>query len=150
MYLVVRVCQHDLRTVWAHLDMVGMLGFVSLDINQISLPTPFYSALGIYFCLYSPFNCISFFKFSLSSDIICSGWLGWKHQQTNYLRTICGKTLKGITPCQISLHGSSKLGGVVTCCTKWKQCLIFSHLSIVRGEQIQDSVQFRPYPRYHP
>ena len=29
-----------------------------------SLPTPFYSALGVSFCLYSPFNSISFYKFS--------------------------------------------------------------------------------------
>ena len=35
-----------------------------LDINQLSLPTPFCSALGIYSCHYGPFNCISFHKFS--------------------------------------------------------------------------------------
>ena len=30
-----------------------------LDRNRPSLPTPFYSALGVSFCLSSPFNCIS-------------------------------------------------------------------------------------------
>ena len=48
----------------AHLYVVGMLRFVSFDINQQSLSTPFYSALGVYFCLYGPFNCVSFHKFS--------------------------------------------------------------------------------------
>ena len=56
----------------AHVYVMGLLGFVSLDINQLSLPTPFYSALGVYFCLYGPFNCISFLKFSFSPDIIPS------------------------------------------------------------------------------
>ena len=36
----------------AHLQVVWMLGFVSFDINQSSLPTQFYSALGVCFCLY--------------------------------------------------------------------------------------------------
>ena len=48
----------------AYVRVVGMLQFMSFDIKQLSLPTPFYSALGISFCLYSPFNCISFRKFS--------------------------------------------------------------------------------------
>ena len=98
----------------AHLPVVGMLGFLSFDTNQPSLPTPFYSALGVYFCLYGPFNCISFHKFSrqlsvssfssglisalsvfstvylfmkvsLSPDIILCGWLGLNHQLTNSL-----------------------------------------------------------------
>ena len=38
----------------AHLDEVGMLRFMFFDINQTSLPTPFYSALGVCFCLYGP------------------------------------------------------------------------------------------------
>ena len=33
------------------------------DINQPSLPTPFYSVL-VCFCLYGPFNCISFHEFT--------------------------------------------------------------------------------------
>ena len=41
----------------AHLHVVGMLRFMS-DINQPSLPTPFYSVLVAVFCLYCPFNCI--------------------------------------------------------------------------------------------
>ena len=61
------------RSPRAHLDEVGMLGFVSFDINQPSLPTPFYSALGVYFCLYGPFNCISFLNLSFSPDIVLSG-----------------------------------------------------------------------------
>ena len=48
--------------------------FVSFDINQASLPTPFYCALGIYFCLYGPFNSISIYEFSrqLSAISLCS------------------------------------------------------------------------------
>ena len=34
------------------------------DINQPSLPTPFYPVLVSFFYLYGPFNCISFRKFS--------------------------------------------------------------------------------------
>ena len=67
----------------------------------------------VFFCLYGPFNCISFYKFcrrisafslcssglisafltlspislsiksSFSPDVILCGWLGWKHQLTN-------------------------------------------------------------------
>ena len=80
------------------------------DINQPSLLTPFLFCSCVYFCLYGPFNCISFHKFSrelsgfylcssspnsaiavlstiyfftkvsLSPDIILCGWLGLKHQ----------------------------------------------------------------------
>ena len=60
---------------WAHLLVVGMLRFMS-DINQPSLPTPFFFLFRscVYFCLYSPFNCISFHKFSrqLSVFSLCS------------------------------------------------------------------------------
>ena len=60
----------------AHLHVVVMLWFVS-DINQPSLPTPFYSALVSYFCLYGSFNCISFHKFSRSLFVLslCSSGL---------------------------------------------------------------------------
>ena len=47
-----------------HLHVVGMLRFVSFDINQPSLSTPFCSALGIHIWFYGPFSCISFHKFS--------------------------------------------------------------------------------------
>ena len=58
----------------AYLNVVGKLRFTSLDINQRSLSTPFYSALGVYLCLYGPFNCILFHKFSkqLSAFSLCS------------------------------------------------------------------------------
>ena len=65
------------------LHVVGMLRFVSFNINQPSLPTPFYSALGIYFCPNGLFTCISFLKFFFSPDVIPSGCLGSKHQLTN-------------------------------------------------------------------
>ena len=45
------------------------------DINQPSLPTPCYSVLFcVCFCLYDPFNCIWFHKFShqLSALSLCS------------------------------------------------------------------------------
>ena len=96
----------------AHLQVVGMLRFLS-DINQPSLPTPFLFCSCVCFCLYGPFDCISFHKFSrklsvfwpcssafisallvfgtislfmkvsFNPDIIPSGWLGSKHQLTN-------------------------------------------------------------------
>ena len=46
------------------------------DINQPSLPTPFYSVL-VYFGLSGPFNCISFHKFSrhLPAFSLCSSGL---------------------------------------------------------------------------
>ena len=41
------------------------------NINQLSLPTPFYSALGIIFCLYDPFTCsINFPVSSLLSHFV--------------------------------------------------------------------------------
>ena len=54
----------------AHLHVVKMLRFMS-DINQPSLPL-FCSC--VYFCLYGPFNRISFHKFSrqLSVFLLCS------------------------------------------------------------------------------
>ena len=50
------------------------------DINQPSLPTPFFYFLFcscVYFCLYGPFNCIPFHKFSrqLSAFSLCSSGL---------------------------------------------------------------------------
>ena len=47
----------------ANLHVVGMLQFIS-DINQPSLPTLFLFCSSVYFCLYGPFNCISFHKVS--------------------------------------------------------------------------------------
>ena len=49
-----------------HLHEVGMLHFFVVDINQPSLPTPFFYLLCscVYLCLYVPFNCILFHKFS--------------------------------------------------------------------------------------
>ena len=46
------------------------------DINQLSLPTPFYSVLKS-ICLYGPFNCISFHKSSrqFSTFSLCSSGL---------------------------------------------------------------------------
>ena len=38
-----------------------------------------------YFCLYGPFNCILFLKFSFSPDIILCGWLGSKHRLSDQL-----------------------------------------------------------------
>ena len=48
----------------AHLLVVGMLLFMS-DINQPCLPTPFFFLYCscVCFCLYVPFNCISFHNF---------------------------------------------------------------------------------------
>ena len=44
------------------------------DINQPSLPTPFLFCSCVCFCLYGPFTCISFHKFSrqLSAFSLCS------------------------------------------------------------------------------
>ena len=83
------------------------------DINQPSLPPPFLFCSCVCFCLYSPFNCISFHKFSrqlyafslcssglisallvlstiylfmkvsISPHVILCGLLGLKHQLTN-------------------------------------------------------------------
>ena len=47
------------------------------DVNQPSLAPPFLFCSGVCFCLYSPFNCISFHKFSrqLSAFSLCSSGL---------------------------------------------------------------------------
>ena len=96
-----------------HLHVVRMLRFMS-DVNQPSLPTPFYYVL-VSISVYGSINCTLFHEFSrqlsdfwlcssclifvlfvLSSiyhfvrvsfiaDIIHSGWLGSKHQLTNKL-----------------------------------------------------------------
>ena len=63
---------------WAHLHVLVMLQLVFFDINQPSLPTAFYSALCVAFCLYSPlyspFSCVSFHKFPRHSSafLLCS------------------------------------------------------------------------------
>ena len=46
---------------WAHLHVVGMLQFISFDINLLNLPTLF---LRVHFCLNSPSNYILLHKFS--------------------------------------------------------------------------------------
>ena len=102
---------HILQSLWAHLHVVGMLQFIS-DINQPSLPTPFYSllvsisvfkALSTVFhfinshdnCVFSLCSCglssallvlstvCLFMKVSCGPDIILSDWLGSKHQLTD-------------------------------------------------------------------
>ena len=89
----------------------GDVAVYVFDVNQLSLPAPFYSVL-VCFCLYGPFNCLHsinspdssplshsssdlksallvlsaiylFMKAPLSPDIIFCGWLGLKHQLTN-------------------------------------------------------------------
>ena len=96
----------------AHLHVVGMLQFMP-DINQLSLPTPFYSVLvsvsvfmalsTVFHSIHSPNNSalshrssglISallvlstvylFMKVSFSPDRVLCGWLGSKHQLTNW------------------------------------------------------------------
>ena len=86
----------------------GDVAVYVFDINQPSLPTPFYSvsvsfsvfmalltvfysmnfpdnsplshsALSVYFYLIGPFNYISLMKVSLSPDVILWGSLGLKH-----------------------------------------------------------------------
>ena len=59
-----------------HFEVMGILRFMS-GINQQSLPIPFLFCYCIYFCLYVPFNCISFQKFSrpLSAFLLCSSGL---------------------------------------------------------------------------
>ena len=42
---------HAFRSPRVHFHVVGMLGFLSSDINHPSLSTPFDSALGVCFCL---------------------------------------------------------------------------------------------------
>ena len=60
---------------WAYLHVVGMSRFISGDINQRSLPTPF--MFGVCFCLYNPFNYISLHKFSQHCSVFsfCSSVL---------------------------------------------------------------------------
>ena len=97
----------------AHLHVVGMLLRFISDINQPTLPTLFLFCSSVCFCLYGPFNCISFHKcswqlyafslcssgliaaklvfstiylftkVSLSPDIIHCGWVDLKRQLTN-------------------------------------------------------------------
>ena len=58
--------------------MSGQARFVYvLDINQPSLPTPFYSVLVVCFCHYGLFKRISFLKFSRkhSAFSLCSSGL---------------------------------------------------------------------------
>ena len=47
------------------------------DVNEPSLPTPFYSVLVCCFCLHGPFNCIPFHIFTrqLSAFSLCSSGL---------------------------------------------------------------------------
>ena len=55
----------------------GDVAVYVFDINQPSLPTPFLSCSCVCVCLYSPFNCISFGKFSRqpSAFSLCSSCL---------------------------------------------------------------------------
>ena len=61
----------------------GDVAVYVLDINQASLPTPFYSVLFllfyycVYFCLYASFNCISFHEISrqFSTFSLCTSRL---------------------------------------------------------------------------
>ena len=97
----------------AHLHVVGDVAVYVFDINQLSLPTPFYFFLvsvsvvvthsTVFRSINSPDNyplshsssgflsalsvlstIYLFVKVSLSPDIILCGWLGLKHQLTNY------------------------------------------------------------------
>ena len=100
----------SLRT---HLPVVGMYVTVFVWHNPTELARSFLCCSCVYFCLYGPFNCILFHKFSwrlcafqlcssglisallvlstfyhfmkvsFSPDIIPSCWLGSKHQLTN-------------------------------------------------------------------
>ena len=97
----------------AHLDVVGMLRLYVWR-KSTELAHSFLFCSCVYFCLYGPFNCISFHQFSrqlsffwlcssglisallvlstlclfmkvsFSPDIIPSGWLGSKHQLTKF------------------------------------------------------------------
>ena len=102
--------QHTPESLRVHVHVEGMLRFMS-DINQPSLPTPFYSVLlpifvfkalsTVFHSINSPENsvfslCSSginppllvlstvylFMKVSFSPYVIPSGWLGSKHQFT--------------------------------------------------------------------
>ena len=76
----------------ADLHVEGMLRFVCWRKNQLSLPTPFYSALGVSFCLLGPFNWILVHKFSgqLSDFSLCSSGL------TSHLLVLWNIYLKGL------------------------------------------------------
>ena len=79
----------------AHLHVVGMFEFVSLDIDQPSLPTPLHSALGIYFCLYGPFNCIYFVPQILLQPWHNLLWLTGLKTPTTYLPTcLCWENIE--------------------------------------------------------
>ena len=100
----------------AHLHVLGMLRFMFLTYTNRACPLLFIRSIFVSFCLYCPFTCISFHKFSqqLSAFSLCSsglisallvlstiylflevsfspgkilcGWLGLKHQLTNRLK----------------------------------------------------------------
>ena len=58
----------------AHLHVVGLLSFMSLTYANQPPPPPFFKFCSlVYFCLYGPFYCISFHKFSrqLSAFSLC-------------------------------------------------------------------------------
>ena len=104
----------------APLHVVGMLRSMS-DINQPSLPTPFYSALlsvsvftalsTVFHSINSPDNSasslcssslisallvlstisLSLWKSPSALDTILCGWLGLKHQPTNKLSLLCNQ-----------------------------------------------------------
>ena len=63
-FILLDCCPHRLIFLWW-----GCCGY---EINQLSLPTPFYSVL----------MSVSVFM-ALSPDVILCGWLGLKHQLTN-------------------------------------------------------------------
>ena len=102
----------------AHLHVLGMLRFMFLTYTNRACPLLFIRSIFVSFCLYCPFTCISFHKFSqqLSAFSLCSsglisallvlstiylflevsfspgkilcGWLGLKHQLTNRLNIL--------------------------------------------------------------
>ena len=53
----------------------GDVAVYVFDINQPSLPTPFYFCSCVCFCLKGPFNCISCHKFSWQLSAFCSSGL---------------------------------------------------------------------------
>ena len=62
----------------AHLHVVGVLRFMSKTETNRACPLLFFKfCSSVSFCLYSPFNCISFHKFSrqLSAFSLCSSGL---------------------------------------------------------------------------
>ena len=48
----------------------GDVAVYVIELNQLSLPSPFLFCCCVCLCLYGPFNCFSFHKFSLE----CSGF----------------------------------------------------------------------------